>query len=122
MSSLSGLAQEIFDVLRERVPAPSSPAPKITYGDLIRKLPPAYSQLDPNGKLLREALGEIVNHCRERGWPALSALVVNLDKQEPGAGYFKAAHPDVAGDPVKASAAWAKELILVMGHTYPLGG
>ena len=113
---MSPLADAVYALLRGRVPGTAA---RITYDDLATQLPPAFSDVQAYDVRLWQALGEIVEECRRRHLPALSAIVVRGDTGTPGHGYFEAAHPDIVGDDVQEAIAWGNEVTPVMRTTYP---
>lgn len=120
---MSPLALAIYAVLRTLVPSRGDS--RVSYSDLLSRLPEQLAHLDLEDPAhrndLSEALGEIVLACRAAGLPALSALVVRLDGGElgyPGPGYYGLAHPEAAGE-LEQLAAWGRELEAAKGATYP---
>jgi hypothetical protein len=117
---LSVLALAIYEILRALVPDPQA---EITYQELVNRLGPLPS---PNDNLhwrdprLDAALGELVAACRERGLPAISALVVRAIERNPGHMYYPVAHPveDAQGE-LAAEIAWGNEIQRVRQTTYP---
>lgn len=113
---LSDLAVAIYGVLRVRVPAKK---PELAYTELIPKLPAQFRGIEPDGQVLANALGELVRACRNKGLPAISAMVVRYRERIPGPGYYPAAHPTEAHDMAKAMVAWGIEIEKVRVTTYP---
>jgi hypothetical protein len=120
---VSPLAATIYAVLRTLAPCRGDP--RLSYADLLSRLPDRFSHLDLEDPAHRDqisqALGEIVLACRARGLPALPALVVRLVEGEleyPGVGYHGLAHPEAA-DEIERLAAWGRELEAVKRTTYP---
>lgn len=95
ISAMTHLADAIYDVLRATRP---SNRREITYTDLISRLPAQFSNIAPDGELLAGALGELVTGCRNKGIPAISAMVIRADTRVPGNGYYPMAHPNEAHD------------------------
>ena len=93
----------------------------ISYTDLCAALPTPWRGLSPRSELLADALGEIVRRCRAAGLPALPALVVHASgDRQPGAGYFRVAHPETADpDSAEARIAWSQELAAVYRTKFP---
>lgn len=113
---MSPLALLIYDKLKVRVPGPR---PELSYTDLVTQLPSPYADLSPDSEVLASALGELVRACRERGLPAISAMVVRHRERVPGPGYYPVAHPNEASDTAMAMIAWGIELSNVRVATYP---
>ena len=113
---MSPLADDIYKVLRARVPNERA---EIHYSDLIVRLPARWHDLSPDGEVLARALGEIVAACRAAGLPALSSIVVRKQPPHvPGAGYYPAAHPEVK-DTAEQMIAWATENVKAKRCVYP---
>ena len=114
MSSQSlDLARCVYELIR-----PYSKA-TVSYSDVCGQLTGRWAGLDPDSALLAEALGNIVERCRNKNLPALSAVVVHKSGDKmPGNGYFVAAHGNI-GDPILRQVAWATELGQVRKATYP---
>lgn len=111
------LARAIYNSLRLRVPGPRDRA-LITYRQIVEKLPAQFADVGPHDTRLFAALGEIVEVCKCRKLPVLTAIVVRHDERIPGDGYFQAAHPDVADDEAAHLVAWESELQEVLKSTY----
>ena len=112
---MSPLALACFDVLRLFVPSWNDP--RLSYTDLVSRLPEEFHYLDMGNPQHRNelsvALGEIVVACRNRGLPPLSAIVVKLvegELQAPGSGYYPIAHPGVT-DRDELDVLWGRELV-----------
>lgn len=113
---MSPLAKLVYDRLRVRDPALR---PELSYTELVEQLPSPYAGLSPDSDVLAHALGELVQACRDRDLPPISAMVLRHRERVPGPGYYPAAHPNEADDPAKAMIAWGIELTKVRVATYP---
>lgn len=116
---LTTLAEDIYMVLRERVPAHAATDPTITYAKLIDLLPSTHKLSDPRDHRLAQALGELVRLCQDNRWPLVSALVVRTDSGMPGSGFYAIAYPG-EDDEAKLQIAWAEELQRVKAMVYPI--
>jgi hypothetical protein len=116
---LTSLAEDIYNLLRERVPAPAHRDPCITYSELVGLLSPNHKIVDGRDPRLAQALGDLVRLCQQKGWPLVSALVVRADSRRPGAGYHDVACPD-EHDEAKQEIGWANELARVKQYVYPI--
>jgi hypothetical protein len=116
MSALSTLAEDIYNVLRTRVPARAHQDARITYSELLAQLPSSHGLVDGRDPRLAMALGDLVRFCQSKNWPLISALVVRADTRQPGAGYYDVAPPN-GGD---VEIEWAKELERVKQQLYPV--
>jgi len=115
---LSDLAEEIYAILRQRVP---SRTPEITYRELVESLPPLgkpFEDVHWRDARLDQALGDIVNACRAAGLPALSAIVVNSETGYPGRQYYPMAYPGVT-DEDQQQIQWANEFEKIKTTTFP---
>jgi hypothetical protein len=119
LGMLTLLAEDIYNLLRERVPAPTHRDACITYSDLVGQLDKSHGILDGRDPRLAQALGDLVRLCQQRGWPLISALVVRADSRRPGAGYYDVASSDER-DPDKREIEWARALERVKQHVYPI--
>jgi len=118
---MSPLATDIYDILRQRVPADDG---RITYGQLVDQLPGVHGITYANDVRVSVALGEIVEACRRNGLPLLPAIVVQGDDDgeatgEPGNGYFDVSHPEVGRDRERRTMAHYNEWQRVRAATYP---
>ena len=116
---MTPLARSIYTVLRQQVPAAPNTSPAITYGELVRVLPARFRLTGADDPRLDAALGEIVDACRSKGFPALPAIVVRRDLRVPGAGYYARAHPHAHGDRPTEMLGWVYEFWAVASQTYP---
>lgn len=90
----------------------------ITYAELCENLGHPWA-LCGRSRSLHEALGSLVQRCRDAGLPALSALVINRLKARPGDGYFRMAHAGI-DDATERLIAWSKECKAAHRTSYPL--
>jgi hypothetical protein len=113
--AITELAEQVYAIIQPHSTGTTS------YSDVCGRLTGRWVNLEPDSPLLAEALGLIVDRCRqaEPPLPALSAVVVHKggDKM-PGNGYFTAAHQGIE-DPLERQIAWARELADVHKATYP---
>lgn len=122
---LSMLSRAMYRILRLHALASRVAYASITYAELARELnqnprvAKAYPGLSHKDTRLDNALGQLVLRCRERGLPALPAIVVRQDLRVPGAKYYGTAHPHARGDRPSEMIAWALEFWAVFGCTYP---
>jgi hypothetical protein len=121
---LQGLADRIYQVLRQRVPAED---PRISYQgvvDALGPIPPPNDNLQAFDRRLFDALGEIGTACHAHSprLPALSAVVVQKNVDDtlgmPGAGYYPVTHPAARSDLAKIEA-WMEEFQQTKRATYP---
>ena len=121
---LQGLAQQVYQVLRGRVPRID---PRLSYQDVVKelgRLPPPNDELGANDQRLFDALNEIMRACRNHNppLPVLPAIVVrrNTDAslETPGKGYFPVTHPQ-APSALDGLIEWAGEIDRVRKTTYP---
>ncbi len=89
--TLSPLAAQVYDVLRQRVLAER--APQTTYTKLAKSMGP---KVVPNNAALAEALSEIAKACVEAELPPITAIAVQAASGIPGQPYFDLLHPGVA--------------------------
>jgi hypothetical protein len=85
---MSPLAEAVYATLRTR---PALVEPRITYGELARRLRAggeAFPHITHRSQELYAALGEVADECRRLGLPSLAALVVRADSRRPGEAYF----------------------------------
>lgn len=122
---MSALAAACLAVLRLLVPSRSDP--RLSYMDLVSRLPDQFQYLDMENPQHRNelsaALGEIVVACRSHRLPlpALPAIVVKLVEGQleyPGPGYYPLAHPGVT-DPDQLLVLWGREAEAVQRTQYP---
>ena len=122
---MSQLALACYAVLRVLVPCRTDP--RLSYTDLVSRLPDEFQYLDMRNPQHRNelsaALGEIVVACRnhEPPLPALPAIVVKLingELEDPGPGYYPLAHPGVE-DEEEQLALWGREQEMVRVTQYP---
>ena len=122
---MSPLALACYAVLRLLVPSRSDP--RLSYTDLVSRLPEEFQHLDMDNlqhrNELSAALGEIVVACRNHEPPlaAVPAIVVRLvdgELEYPGTGYYPLAYPDVT-DWDQLLVLWGHELEAVQRTQYP---
>ena len=116
--ALSALAESVYQILRERVPAED---PTIFYRDLVDELgslPSPNQGLQPHDRRLFAALGEVGRACRAAGLPALSSIVVAKESGVPGTGYYIDHHPQARSEEAKF-VAWRSEFNVAKTTTYP---
>jgi hypothetical protein len=117
---MSPLAQDIYRVLREQVPAADG---RIPYDQMIFALNPVHQIETPYDARLSFACSEIVSACRESGQPVITALLVETDRQGsltyPGPGYYSIAHPEAGHDQRRRLTAWGEEWQQVRTTQYP---
>ncbi len=122
---MSPLALACYAVLRLLVPTAGNP--RLSYTDLISRLPTEFQYLDMQNphhrNVLSAALGEIVEACRRHNppLPPLPAIVVRLEDGQlttPGGGYYEAAHPTVR-DELQRLVLWGQDFEAVGRTTYP---
>src|SRR2546423_30842 len=98
---MNDMAVACYAVLRALVPSRTDA--RLSYTNLVNRLPDAFQYLDMENvqhrNELSAALGEIVGACRAHvpRLPPLPAIVVrrvNGELEYPGEGYFTVAHPD----------------------------
>jgi hypothetical protein len=122
---MSDLALACYAVLRLLIPCTADP--RISYAELLRRLPARFSYLDFDNPQHRNevwaALGEIVQGCHTHSprLPALPAVVVKAEDGRltyPGSGYYPVAHPGVE-DEEEQLVLWGQELAAVRQTQYP---
>jgi hypothetical protein len=122
---MSDLALACYAVLRLLVPCTGDP--RISYAELVRRLPSRFWYLDLDNPQHRNelwaALGEIVEACHAHSprLPALPAIVVKEEDGRltyPGSGYYPVAHPGVE-DEEELLVLWSQELEAVRQTQYP---
>ncbi len=122
---MSELALACYAVLSLLVPARGDA--RISYSDLVSRLPEPFCRLDMGNaqdrNALSVALGEIVHACRQHlpELPPLPAIVVRLvggELEYPGGGYFEIAHPLVE-DEMERLALWGQDVENVQRTQYP---
>jgi hypothetical protein len=104
------LAGDVYEVLVSQAPKGT-----LTYGELCGRLPDTWQTLNPHSPLLAAALGQLVESCRCRELPALSALVINAERGYPGDGYFEAT--STSGE--NAMKKWNQQVHAAKKATYP---
>ncbi len=119
------LPRACYAVLRTLVP--SERECRLSYMDLVGRLPERFHYLDMGNQQhrneLSEALGQIVVACRNSHppLPPLPAIVVHRDRERlgyPGEGYFSAAYPDIH-DEMRQLVLWGRDLEAVQRTQYP---
>jgi hypothetical protein len=111
-AAVSDLAQDIYAVLRRRVP---SQAPQLAYSELRKSLPCPHNEASITR--LTESLGEIATACRARWLAPLSSIVVSATTGCPADGYFHMAYPALSlGD---AKYQWRADFEKAKKTTYP---
>lgn len=122
---MSALALACYAVLRLLVP--SRVDARLSYTDLVSRLPAEFQYLDlgnpPHRDELSAALGEIVLACREHKpplppLPAIVVKVVNERLEYPGQGYYSVAHPGIE-DEEERLVLWGRDLQAVQQTRYP---
>jgi hypothetical protein len=79
----------------------------ITYGELAHAIS-GKRPLHHRSRKLHAALGEITDTCRAQQLPCIPAMVWRHDRQRPGDGYYRYAHPRSRTDEARI-AAWKRE-------------
>ncbi|MCB9684663.1 MAG: hypothetical protein H6735_06485 [Alphaproteobacteria bacterium] len=122
---MSPFANDVFAILRSRVPAPPQPG-RLSYSDLVLALQgrnaARYRGLTPDSPALHAALGEVCTACNTNGLAPLSAIVVLFDNGRltiPGVGYYEAAHPGIGDDYVARMRAWLVDVQQAEATNYP---
>ena len=115
---MSPLADDIYDILRPRVPSVDG---RIGYSEMIVELPAVHGVEFPNDYRLNPAYSKIVTACRTLGLPPITAILVHFEGgrlSEPGDGYYEAAHSGVT-DREQRSILWARDWEEAQRTTYP---
>ena len=97
---MAPLARTIYKYLLKQLRAGKT---SLTYTDLSRAV-----ETHRRSARLHAALGEVTAVCRERGLPALPAIVWRSDSRMPGPAYFVYAHTRLRNDDAKREA-WEAE-------------
>ena len=107
---MSPLANQIYKQLLRRL---RSNQRSITYGELAHVIS-GRTPTHHRSRKLHAALGEISEACRAQQLPCIPAIVWRHDRQRPGDGYYRYAHPRSRTEAARV-AAWKREHAAAVG-------